>query len=71
VVLELGETGCVNVRTAPAKTAQVVACLAGGTDVRVDDGPVYVVAGDPPSTLDVWWHIAGRGWIVHQYLRNG
>jgi hypothetical protein len=59
------------VRAAPAKTAKVVACLASGTDVRLDDGPVYVAAGIPASTLDVWWHIAGRGWMVHLYLRNG
>jgi hypothetical protein len=71
VALGMGETGCVNVHSAPAKSAKVVACLAGGTNVRLDDGPVYVGASNPPSTLDVWWHIAGRGWMVHQYLRSG
>ncbi len=37
-----------------------------------DVGPVFIApsAGSSPSTLDVWWHIAGKGWMVDQYLRN-
>jgi hypothetical protein len=68
----MGETGCVNVRAAPAKTAKVLACLADGTQVRIDDGPTFVAptSGDL-SSLDLWWHISGQGWMVHQYLRNG
>jgi hypothetical protein len=73
VRLGMGETGCVNVRAAPAKAANVLACLADGTQVWIDDGPTFVAAtsGDSLSTLDLWWHIAGQGWMVHQYLRNG
>ena len=72
VRLGMGETDCVNVRAAAGKTAKVVGCLASGTQVRIDDGPVYVTpaAGTSPSSLDLWWHIAGRGWMVDQYLRD-
>lgn len=66
-----GETGCVNVRAAPSTSAKVVQCLPPGTAVTIDGGPVYA----PPartafqvSFLDLWWHLAGRGWMVHQYL---
>jgi len=72
VLLGMGETGCVNVRAAPGKGAKVVGCLAGGTVVRIDNGPVFIAptSGGSPSTLDVWWHIGGRGWMVQQYLHG-
>jgi hypothetical protein len=75
VRLMMGEQGCVNVHDAPGVGAKVVACLNDGTQVQVDDGPVYlgpVTAASPnerPSWLDYWWHVAGRGWMVHQYIR--
>jgi len=61
-----------NVRAAPGKQAKVVGCLAGGTVVRIDNGPVFIAptSGGSPSTLDVWWHIGGRGWMVQQYLHG-
>jgi hypothetical protein len=70
VVLGLGETGCVNVHSAPAISSKVVACLKELTAVRIDDGPYYVPSS---SQLDIqyWWHIAGRGWMVHRYLMYG
>ena len=53
-------TGCANVRVIP-QIGQVASCLANGTQVTIDDGPVNV-----QGTL--WWHIAGRGWMAHQLL---
>ena len=69
-----GETGCVNVHSAPSLSAKVVACLSAGTAIALDDGPAYVPAPTPlpqtdlPWALDYWWHIAGRGWVVHAYV---
>lgn len=68
VTLRMGEQGCVNVHDSPGISARVVACLNDGAQVQIDDGPIYIASKDPPSALDVWWHIAGRGWIVDQYL---
>jgi hypothetical protein len=53
-------SGCANVRTFP-QIGEVVSCLANGTQVTVDDGPISV-----QGTL--WWHLAGRGWMAHQLL---
>jgi hypothetical protein len=69
VTLLMGETGCVNVHDAPALTARVVACLPDGTTVMIDDGPYYAQPATSGPSYDYWWHIAGRGWMVHQYLR--
>jgi len=71
VRLGMGETGCVNVRAAAGKTAKVLGCLADGTPVRIDGGPVFIApaAGTSPSSLDIWWHVEGKGWMVDQYLR--
>jgi hypothetical protein len=74
IQMALGETGCVNVHSAPSLSANVVGCMAKGTDVAIDDGPAYVPAKPPlpqsdlPWALDYWWHIAGKGWVVHAYL---
>jgi hypothetical protein len=75
VQVGLGDTGCVHVHSAPGLSAKVVGCLAPGTAIRIDDGPAYVAAVKPlPQidlqswTLDYWWHIAGRGWIVQTYV---
>jgi hypothetical protein len=68
----IGETGCVNVRLAPGRTGKVVGCLALGTLVEIDEGPSFV--NDPGPSLGppdrLWWHLKGRGWMVHTYLRN-
>lgn len=74
IQVALGETGCVNVHSAPSLSAKVVACLPAGTAIALDDGPAYVPASNPlpqadlPWALDYWWHIAGRGWVVHLYV---
>ncbi|HET7419686.1 MAG TPA: SH3 domain-containing protein [Candidatus Dormibacteraeota bacterium] len=54
-------TGCANVRTAPSLSASVVACLAANTLVEVDSAPVY-------ADSHIWWHLAGRGWMAHDFL---
>ena len=54
-------TGCANVRDAPGLSSHVVACLANGTVVEVDSAPTYVDGR-------IWWHLAGKGWIAHDYL---
>jgi hypothetical protein len=56
---------CGNVRTLPGPTGKVVACLADGTQVRLDSGPAYVPMA---TTNGLWWHIAGRGWMVDDFL---
>jgi hypothetical protein len=75
IQMGLGETGCVNVHSAPSLSAKVVGCLPTGAAVAIDQGPAYVPASPPlppidlpPATLDYWWHIAGQGWVVHAYL---
>jgi hypothetical protein len=54
-------SGCANVRTSPSLSATVLACLPAHTQVSVDSAPVYADA-------HIWWHLAGRGWMVHDYL---
>lgn len=68
VTLGMGEQGCVNVHDAPGISSRVVACLSDGTLVEIDNGPNYIASHDSPSALDVWWHVAGKGWMVDQYL---
>jgi hypothetical protein len=66
VLLPMGDTSCVNVRTAPGSNGVVVGCLNAGTAARVDDGPVY----SPMASMDgIWWHVAGKGWMADDYLR--
>jgi hypothetical protein len=54
-------SGCANVRTAPSVTAKVVACLPDYTAVAVDSAPDY-------ADGHIWWHLAGRGWMAHDFL---
>jgi hypothetical protein len=72
LALGIGETGCINVHTIPLLAARVVACLASGTQVAIDDGPRYLEVASPSSAPDIqteyWWHIAGLGWVVHRYV---
>lgn len=56
---------CANVRTLPGPTGKVVACLPDGTQVRLDGGPAYAPLA---TTNGLWWHIAGRGWMVDDFL---
>jgi len=73
VQLGMGETGCVRVHTTPGITARVVNCLKPGTTALIDGGPYYLPTKaskppDGPSQADLWWHLSGYGWMVHQYL---
>lgn len=54
-------SGCANVRDAPGLSSNIVACLPSGTYVDVDSGPTYIDG-------HIWWHLAGRGWMAHEYL---
>jgi len=68
VGLGMGETGCVNVHDSPSLSGRVVACLSDGTAVQIDDGPVYAPTGSNELATQYWWHVAGKGWMVHRYL---
>jgi hypothetical protein len=39
--------------------------------VQIDDGPTYTANGSLEQATQYWWHLAGSGWMVHKYLRNG
>lgn len=54
-------TGCANVRETPSLAAKVLDCLPGGTQVDVDSAPVY-------ADGHIWWHLAQRGWMAHEFL---
>jgi hypothetical protein len=54
-------SGCANVRDAPSLGGRVVACLPNGTLVDADSAPVY-------ADSHLWWHLAGRGWMAHDFL---
>ena len=42
-------------------SARVAGCLKDGTNVRVDGGPDY-------ADGKLWWHLANRGWMAHDFL---
>jgi hypothetical protein len=54
-------TGCANFRSAPGLSSKVLGCMGTGTTVDVDSAPAYVDG-------HIWWHLAGRGWMAHDYL---
>lgn len=54
-------SGCANVRTTPGLTSKVVSCLPANTVVSVDSAPVF-------ADGHIWWHLAGRGWMAHDFL---
>lgn len=54
-------SGCANVRERPSSRAKVLACLPKGTLVDVDSAPVY-------QDGSIWWHLAGKGWMAHEFL---
>jgi len=54
-------SGCANVRDAPGLNSKAIACLPDGTYVDVDSAPVYMDG-------HIWWHLANRGWMAHDFL---
>ncbi len=70
VIGQMGDNECVHVRRTPGRTGTVVGCLAPGTTVAIDAGPVFVNDADPSlGPVDrLWWHLTSRGWMVHAYL---
>ena len=54
-------SSCANVRTAPGLSSTVLSCLNANTEVNVDSAPVL-------ADGHIWWHLAGRGWMAHDYL---
>jgi hypothetical protein len=54
-------TGCANVRSGPGLSAKVIGCLGNGSIVDVDSAPTYLDG-------HIWWHLAGRGWMAHDFL---
>jgi hypothetical protein len=54
-------SGCANVRDAAGLKSNVIGCLTNGTLVDVDSAPVYLDG-------HIWWHLANRGWMAHDYL---
>jgi len=59
--------GCANVRQTPGLSGKVLNCLSNGTEVQIDDGPNYVQNGAGQLGY-LWWHLAGKGWMAHQFL---
>jgi hypothetical protein len=59
---------CANVRAGPGPTFAIMRCLPGYSDFQVDGGPDYVADSGQAGML--WWHLAGQGWMAHQYLLN-
>lgn len=63
--------GCATARIRPGIHQQATACLRAGTAVSIDDGPVYideVRAADGVHEGLLWWHLAGKGWVPHEFL---
>jgi hypothetical protein len=67
-------SGCINARENPGYTSKILQCVPVDTVVSIDGGPIFVqetTASDAGNLNRVWWHLAGRGWMVHQYLTWG
>jgi hypothetical protein len=56
-------SGCADAHAQATIESKVMACVPGGSVVSVDRGPVY-------ADGQLWWHLAGQGWMTHQYLVN-
>jgi hypothetical protein len=54
-------SGCANFRSTPSLSAKVLGCLGNQTIVNVDSAPVY-------KDKHIWWHLARRGWMAHDFL---
>lgn len=52
---------CLNFRSAPSTTADVLSCQLDGTSAEVIEGPTQV--GE-----QTWWRLEGYGWAVQRYL---
>src|ERR1700682_363191 len=66
-------SGCINVRANPGYSSKIVACLPVDTTVTIDGGPVFVQEATASETANLnrlWWHLAGKGWMAHQYLTS-
>jgi uncharacterized protein YraI len=59
--VQTGDGDCLNVRSAPSRTAPVRACIAEGTVVKL-------IAGPRESDGLTWWQLDGGGWATGQYL---
>lgn len=59
---------CVAVHDSPGPTTKTVACFTDGTEASIDGGPAYVqtTAADQYMPADVWWHLAGKGWVAQR-----
>jgi hypothetical protein len=67
-------SGCINVRQSPGYTNRILECIPVDTKVSIDGGPVFVQEASPSDSANLnrlWWHLAGHGWMVHQYLTFG
>jgi len=62
VIVE-GTGTCLNVRVSPSVKADAVDCIADGTKIVLEDGPVTADGHD-------WWRPQDRsGWVAGDYLR--
>ena len=52
---------CLNIRTAPGKSAAVVTCLSHGSPARLVGGPVE-------ADGITWWQLDGHGWASGEFL---
>jgi hypothetical protein len=59
VVYQAG--GCLNFRSSPGLSAEVVTCQPDGTTAAVVEGPV-------DADGHAWWRLEGLGWGSGQYL---
>lgn len=62
-VVVTGTGSCLNVRVAAGTNEAAVDCLADGTEVTIDEGPVEADGFQ-------WWRLEDRsGWVAGDYLR--
>jgi hypothetical protein len=52
---------CARVRIGASLKANPVVCVNDGAVVHLDGGPAY-------ADGLLWWHVANRGWIAHDFL---
>jgi len=63
------ETGCLSLRAAPSRDAQMLACVGSGHEYEIVDGPF------DPGTGEDWYAVysrsTGSGWVLARYLIPG
>ena len=61
---------CVGVHESPGPSTKTVACVGDGTEALIDGGPAYApgTPADQYTPADLWWHVAGKGWVDHRNL---